>query len=349
MKRADLIAALKKIEPALSGKELVPILSCFCFTKTHVFAYDDVVAMQVPFESGLELGLKGRLLLDTLSNSKSTEIEWTVEGTEVQVKAGRTKLKLASESKDLFVFKFPEDTEASASVAIDKAFAEDLSLALVSMGRDPSFSWRNGVTVAFDDYFSLYATDNKGVTKVVCNVKTPDALKDKATIFVPRFCELFSDISRRDPPTKLLIADDWVEAKFESGLRLFAKTLKDVDLARYDGVINPTMEAVEGKMIPVPSGLSRCLQRAEVVTRHNSKEPWTHFSVLVDKLNLKTESPSGDCVDAITIPTHSEISVRADPSMVVRALDYSETMAIIDSCIVMKSPGFTHLVATITD
>jgi hypothetical protein len=59
LEREDLVAVLKKVAPALSGKELIPIFSCLCFGEKSVHAYDDVVAMQFPLQCGIRGGGRG--------------------------------------------------------------------------------------------------------------------------------------------------------------------------------------------------------------------------------------------------------------------------------------------------
>lgn len=39
--RAMLVAILKKLAPALAPRDLVPIFTCFCFSKDSVHAYDN--------------------------------------------------------------------------------------------------------------------------------------------------------------------------------------------------------------------------------------------------------------------------------------------------------------------
>src|SRR5688572_3377387 len=139
MKRLELIEVLKKVAPALAAKDLVPAMSCFFFDGKLVSAFDDILAISAPMPTDFKGGLRGHLLLDFLSASRAPEVEFLVEGEEMTVKAGRSKLKIPIVPLDDFKFEWPK--VKSEGLKLDETFFKALNQVLPSMGRDPSNPW----------------------------------------------------------------------------------------------------------------------------------------------------------------------------------------------------------------
>ncbi len=351
--RKEVLDVLKKVEPALSTKDLIPVFACLCFNGTTVTAFDDVVALQYPFDFGFKGAVRGRVLIDFLASSRAKEVE--VEGETdgvINIKAGRAKLNTPLLGTDDFLFKRPK-MEQGHTLKVGDDFLSALGRAMISMGRDPSHPFRLGVTVSSvssgDDGeksgLLFYSSDNKSATQVFYPTKEGDKV-ELVTILPPRFCELISEIGKADKLTSITLNGDWVEATFTSGLRLFSKTVQGAELKTFRKVFKG-MEEV-GTVIDIPKGLDKCLERALVVAKF-AKEPFTAVKVKGDQLLLHTSSESaGEVKDRITIDTHGPAELWVAPELLARVLPLADKFALIpEQCVLFKGKHFTHVVTVV--
>jgi hypothetical protein len=58
----DLIAKLEQVEPAVAINRLIPELTCFWLTGSHLVAYNDQIALAVPFTTDFQGAVPGKLL-----------------------------------------------------------------------------------------------------------------------------------------------------------------------------------------------------------------------------------------------------------------------------------------------
>jgi DNA polymerase III sliding clamp (beta) subunit (PCNA family) len=345
LEREDLVAVLKKVAPALSGKELIPIFSCLCFGEKSVHAYDDVVAMQFPLQCGIRGGVRGSLLLGWLGQVAAKELEITQEGDNVIIKAGRAKLTTPIMGEDTFLFSPPDRSKATER-ELDEDFLGALTKVSVSIGRDPSHPWRLGVTIVFSETGTLfYASDNT----TACRVKIGKPTEEGATIAVlpPRFVELLADVGKADPPTKLYLSKSWAEARFTSGLRLFSRTIATSDISTFRAIF----EGVPKEMTEVPKSLKPALERAVVVAGF-AKDPYTRLTIAADgdvsRMKMVTKSSAGNVVDAVALPTpHDEVTIEVVPEHLFRGLGNAETMVVLEDRAVLRGPGYTYLVSSV--
>lgn len=342
-----MVATLGRVQGALSGRELVPILSCFCFDGKTVTAYDDTVALRFPIETAFKGGLRGRLILDFLGASRAKEVEVTEDGeNKVLLKAGRSKLEMPLLPESDFLFS-PPDTKKGQELIIEPVFITALTQAAISLGLDPTHVWRLGITAHFEgSTVTLYSSDNKTATRVVCKLskKGPE---DLVVLFPPPFVERFLDIKKTDKPTRIFVAKDWIEARFSSGLKLFSKAISGADTKQFQEVFSSVMKQATA-LAEIPKGLDKCLQRAMAVIPY-AKEPYTRLKVKEDRLSLFTESAAGDHKDSISVTHPSVDAAMVAPDLIIRSLSLATHFQILDQAVVLKNgKAFTHLVTVVT-
>lgn len=348
MKRAEFVEILRKVEPALSSKDAVPVQSCFCFDGKSVLAYDDVVAMQAPCEVELAGGLKGKVLLPFLQTSRAKEVELsTADGDglrEVTIKAGRSRLKLPLVDDSDVSFKFPTGKGAT-EVKPGTEFKAALQRALVSLGSDPGVGWQFGVTLVWGKRPVLYSSDNRGACKIT--FRDPGFAGDnKPMVLPPQFCRLLVGLASGDDLELLLLHQQWTEARFASGLRLFSRTVTEVDTKSYEELFDGT-KGIEPLVIP--DGLERCIDRSKIIAGF-MMDPYATLRVKEGKLRLHTESAAGVAADTLSLSgAHDDIEVKVAPEILARALPYSTGFAVRDEFVYLLGDGFSHLVSTITD
>lgn len=348
MKRSEFVEILRKVEPALSSKDAVPVQSCFCFDGTTVLAYDDVVAMQAPCKVDLAGGLKGKVLLPFLQTSRAKEVELaTADGDgvrEVSIKAGRSRLKLPLVDDSDVSFKFPSGKGAT-EVKPGADFKAALARALVSLGEDPAVGWMFGVTLAWGKKPVLYSSDNRGVSLVT--FRDPAFAGDnKPVVLPPQFCRLLVGLASGDDLEVLLLHQQWAEARFASGLRLFSRTVTEVDVPKYQEMFGRT-KGVEPLVIP--DGFERCIDRAKIIAGF-AMDPYVTLRVKDGKLRLHTESAAGVAADVLALSgEHEDIEVKVAPDVLARALPHSTGFALREEYVYLLGDGFSHMVSTLID
>lgn len=185
----------------------------------------------------------------------------------------------------------------------------------------------------------MYSSDNKTAARVFL----PGDFGDVETILPPRFCELLADIGKQDPPVNLALTGEWALATFKSGLKLFSRTIAEIDVKSFTGAF----AAVRGlETVEMPSGLGRCLERALVVLPF-SKEPYTRIRVKDGNLRLHTESSQGEINDSVPIAKEQgEADVVVAPDLMHRTMPHVGAIGITPGCVVLKGKNLVYLVTT---
>ena len=344
MKRADLLASLQRVQPALATKDFVAVFACFCFAKEAVFAYDDVVAMHYPCKAPIKGAVRGEVLLSWLSSTKAKDLDINQEGQELTLKVGRSRLKTALLPSAEFVFKIP--TDSSAELKITESLADAMRVSMISLGQDPIRPWQAGLTLDFGDKsVTIYSTNNLTATLAKVPVKVPKELRGKNYLLPPRFCELLADLTRRDKGTSLLFGKSWVEAQFKSGLRLYSRIGKQTDIPSFKRVFSSKLISKLDTMVDIPKALDDSLARAEGLVK-TSKDPTASLNVADGKLIITASSAIGNLKDTLKLKEHDDVTVEAHPTLLRKALSHSEQFLIVpDTCIGFKGKSFTHVVS----
>jgi DNA polymerase III sliding clamp (beta) subunit (PCNA family) len=343
MNRKLLIEALGSLQPGLND-DLLPVMACFCFGEKSVHAYNDVVAMDIPYGGDFKPNLKdiavhGRVFLNWLKACTSADVEMELEKETLKVKCGRSKTSFPTLAHSVFQYQAPAAIDAKW-IDIGKDFIDALIVASSSMGTDVNTPWRLGVTLKGGKKGNtFYSTDNKSAVKVF--QPTPDPLEGEITLPV-RFCELLRSYGRSDLPVKLGVGEGWCQAVLTSGLTIYSNTIPQTDVNAFQEQFN--LEELE--LTPIPKGLDHCLERAQVVLPM-SKHEYTQFKVQAGKLKLITESSGPKVEDRISIAKHKEITVMAHPATVAKAIPFADQFVITKDFILFKGKGITYLVSTI--
>lgn len=351
MKRVELVAALKRVEPALATHELIPVFTCFRFDGKTVVAYDDVVGLRVACAFPFQGGVAGRVLVDFLSAARGKDLSVTTtkagendgdHSTNFELKVGRAKLKVPVVPLEDFLFKFPA-TKGADEVEVDEEFVAALERASSSMGKDPVHPWRFGVTVRFqNDSVLFYSTDNVSAGKVVMPYKGLGGVR--STILPPRFVELLVKSMADDTVDHLYLGKGWAQADFRSGMRLMSRTVDQVEVKAYEKLFSSVDDAA--KDIEVPNGFENALNRALVVLGHlKDEEKAMIMTVKEGKLRLNALSAIGEVNDLLRVPGHPDVTITASPEQLKKALPYVNHFRIFNGCVRFRAPTFTHLVA----
>jgi hypothetical protein len=309
MKRTDLVAALKKVEPAVSSKGVIPIFGCFCFDGKTITTYDDQVALQMPFEIGIKGGIQGRLLLPWLDSSKARDISFEQTGDCVQFKARNATLDAPTLGSESFIFTFPKRDDGVKVIGpFDKDAATGFVLAvkraLISMGTDPAHPQMMGITCGIEGKFvSMYSTNDSSAS--MATIDLSKSLKKEfdevSWMFPPRFASLLISFHGSDILSELILGKGWIEAKFVTGLRLFSKEVHETSLETFKKMFESIVsESVISSVVGLPKGFSAGVERALVVL-DSERDKEAQLCVKEGRMTLAATSTLGKSFDAFVV------------------------------------------------
>lgn len=351
MKRTDLMNTLKRAEHALGSKDLVPVFQCFLFDGKHALAYNDVVAISVPCPFEIKGGLNGRLLLDWLAACRSNDVAVVPKKDEIQLKGGRSKLNLPLVDSEDFIFEFPK--ERGHKLTMSEDVVSMIEAVAISMGTDANNPWRLGITVDFKNgKATFYSSDNISASRGNLAVKIGKPLNGKAVILPPRFVELLLSFQKKDAAKTLIFGNGWIEASFESGLRLWSKMISEIEPDTFRELFAAQLGKKSPAAITIPRGLDSCLDRVRVMLTH-AKLDNVAATVKKGTLKLFADSQLGQVEDMIRIKDHPDVEEKISPTHIARALPHCGKILILaDKCVYLSGGAedeFEYIVALVRD
>jgi DNA polymerase III sliding clamp (beta) subunit (PCNA family) len=286
MKTSELISALDLCKSSLLGSDFLPILSHFCFDDTIVYAYNDVSAIIVDVDTGLECAVKGALLLGLL-NTLGEEVELKVTDKGLCLKSGKVLPYLATLPAKEFVFRIPEE-EAITQVVLTEEMINGLKLCCTSVGEDAMQKEYTGVTFSFvKGGFKIYSTNAATASRFEVSTR-PSSTPRK--VLVPanscrQITELWSNAGH-EKEVRLSIGEDWLWVTFDNA-GVFTKLMTE-DPPDYESAFSQ-MESV--KWYKMPSSFPTTIKRAQII----SKPEWLQQgATTISNTNLILETDDED-------------------------------------------------------
>jgi len=341
MTREELLSILKQVSPALSIDGTVPSFCCFFFDGNTVTAYDDQIALEAPCSVDFIGGLKGSLLNSFLSACHAKKVSFSVKGESCVVKSGKSKLALGVLDPSDFLFSFPK-TKKSNILVLTRDILACIKIACVSAGYDSSYPWRIGVTVRVSkNRATFFSSDNQSMTR--CSLKLHGKHSDMEVILPPRFCELLLD-NEADSQT-LFVGKGWLVAVFESGARLFARSIPEVRIDKFEEVL-ATVDWRKGGFLEIPLVVEGCLDRALVVI--SGDKQYTNLFLKKDSLKFYTQGDIGEVEDLIMVTPPRTSTAKFSPRLWKKILPHVDEFKIVENkCIAFKAFGVRHMLAIV--
>lgn len=350
MDRLKLIEILDIAKPALASKEFIPIFTFFCFDEKTVFAYNDIVSIQIPFESPIQGAVVGERLIALLKTHHSDKVEFKhkKDGEELSVRVGNTWLQLPFLPPKDFLFKFPE-VKSNFNITLNNSFIEGLKCTLVSAGVDTSRPKALGVTLVLGEEIILYSTDNQTMTEYFVDADKADKGHDREMLLPREFCSILIslyDKMGKDDEAILCIEDDHLIAKM--GKSQAYANLTPQEPLDFAGTISRFMDGVKKKsFIDIPKGFEGALERS-ILLLDPAQRNLCLFNIEDQKLTIQTSSRLGKGKDPFKIKGNpGDIEVLVNPRHVSRVLEYVDNMCFRKTCVIMRGgDNYLHLIST---
>lgn len=345
MKLNELKTALKFAAPALSSNDFIPALSQFCFCGDMVYAWNDVTAIIVNLNSGLNCGLQGDTLLGILDASPdmNEEVDISVKEDIALLKMAKGNVKLPVKLPDEFVFEVP-DTEPQVKIPLDASFIEALQLCLLCVSDNALRLNLNGVTIVVAQGKAfLYASNG-----TIAGKYEGITAKGSLTAIIPKFaCEQIISLHK-------VLVDEKQKAFVEIGKTFLQVTFPNVMLISkliaekavdFREVFDSVLDDLA--LYEIPTALTPELTKAHILQGKELEKKCTlsqDKSLRVDAVGTLGEVHS----EMKLLRKQPERQTGFQPEQMLRVLPYVLKMGITENHrIVMqdKEAKFTYIIA----
>jgi DNA polymerase III sliding clamp (beta) subunit (PCNA family) len=352
--RESLVKNLAKLLPAVADdkKLRIEVLANICFTGQEVYAWNDIIAIALPWPSDFQGAVPGKPLVEMLAASRAPNVALEPAGAVMAVRAGGMKATLNLMPASHFVFAWPKESEPPRIVLdIDKPLRDALDICLKAatpkVGGNPEVT---GVTVITrKDRLLLYATDNTVMTAIA--IAAPGTQPGTRFTLPGQFCEQLVGLAPPDAAVALAVGKAHVLCVIDE-LRLFGRLITANKPLPFEDIhqrLYPDGTAAE--LVDVPPLLERALERAQVVAASGALgSDTTVFSDLTIKagmLTLATHARAGHIIDTVAVKGHADLEpVRISAKLVQQAVKAGFThMVVRPSAVVLVADNITHLIS----
>lgn len=350
MKRTELVALLEIVNPALSTNNLIPIMTHFWFTGTHICAYNDNIGLSVPCKTDFACAVPGVPLLGLLKASRFEKVELEFEKDELFVTLGKTDITFATMEKDNFNFEMPKPSDADFEKSVDRAkFFRAIETCLRSVSIDTSVPDQLGVTIiGRGKELQFYSTNNDSMSHAFVPLKEPTQFK--RAILHAEFCREMLSLAEAKKPLTLEIHTGKGYALFEGkdGAMLFGKLVEAVQPIPFSKNFDDHFpEGSEKKLIAMPTKLELILERATITSTSNLKPVLMDIEVRDGVAEFRTQAHKIETVDSVTLEKGAtNAKLRVDPKLLKSGFAYFSKMFITNDCFLMATDDTYYLVAS---
>lgn len=322
LERKLLLSALKTAEPALADKTPLTQLLCFWFSGEALFAYNDVIGINVPFKTDFQGGVQGKTLVGLVINSKAKQAEVTVEGNGLCLKLASCKATLPTIPYDQAVWELP--AKPKNGIKLDETLLAAFKHVLLSAADEIGIS-----LVGQDGMLELYSSNDRTLSWSVAPSKKVNELRVEIP---PAFCGQLLDICEEGG--ELFIESDFVMAVANNGAAVFSRIIhseKPLDYAEALGVALP--EGYEKQLVDTPARLALAVDRALVLTNGDIL-PVKH-TITDGVLNLALDSNLGQLREQVPLGIKYKIDSQFDVALIKKGLSKTDSIMFTNSCAIM--------------
>lgn len=342
--------ALQNVKAALSTDDFIQAMICFCFRESYVYAYDNVLCVAWPLETGIEGGVPGDALYKMINSLSVKTIEVSRDGNHFILKGGKSNFKASVLDTDKFILK-PKDLRIDPKakpLKLSSSFFDGIEKCSVSIGDDPIHPQHMGITLRSDGKIvSMYSTDNRSISRYRYRSKST---KFKEVVLPTKFCLQVLAMKEHLSGAFLYIGKEQVGVlsdRFFDGKRylMFSKLLYTGEATDFDPVI-AKYTSKKMRYFGIPKSFEDCLQRALIVIG-SSIDRTTEIAIQGDTLDFSTLSDLGESKDRVILKGTKLVKGRhiIFTDLVLRACKTNDEASFGENAMAFKSGNYFHLVS----
>lgn len=345
MKRTDLIAKLKAVEPALSSNPIVPMLMQYWFTGESLLAYNDQIALAVPLRTTFKGALPAKLL-PLLEASGFKEMEMAAADNILAIRratSNKAAIKLAMMAPE-FLFTMPEVGDSLPPEKIS-SLVRAIEHCLMSVGTDTSKPEYLGVTVMTEgNRLSAYSTDGNTISRTrIQGVEVPRVILPGE--FCRQMVRLFNEFQKAHEPTFGIQSQGEEQYALFSiaETTLYGRIIATNSPLNFSAVLSNLIPSGDDELVPIPEQFRGAVDRACIVCDHDRGS--TTISVADGRMRLRSQTEGEDVEDVLPIArSHPNLSIKVEPHLLKRGAAF-ETLLIRETCVVMAKGSRLYLIA----
>lgn len=319
VERKELQAALNAVRPALASKDPLTQLLCFWFSGKRLYAFNNIIGIDVPLASDFQGGVAGATLLGMVGSSIAKFADLAVEKNNLILKMGSSRSKFPSLPFEDSVWSFPKLPKEA--IAIDDTFCQCLSRTLVCATDEV------GVSLICDGKrLSFFSTNDKAMA--YDSIKAPAGLEATRVEIPPIFCEQV--LSLCSGGGKLYFSDDAVLAVSDNDERIFSRILSSGNPLDYDKAVKTSLpKGYKEKLVPIPGKLAAAMDRAMVLA--NGDHAPVEHAITDGTLVLNFKSNLGSLTEKIKLDQPADdVAVVLDVGMVKKGIVKADSLLLTE-------------------
>lgn len=338
MERTEILNTLKLAAPALlpDSEVVLPILKNFKFAGGQVITSNDVIAVCLAADIGVEGTVPGKKLLTFLSscNTKDAGFSSTKKGNMV-VKCGKSRLTLTPEDDD-WPFEFPDiDAKGTVTYRTKEGFFEALDMCSSLSPDTGTANWSGGIMLEFGKALEVFGVGKGRVTISYYRVDEMTSKKKRSEMLTSSFCKAAVAMSKTfGTKAKLHINKEASIIEWGDGENIIAGKFVNAETPDIPGRFG---EVVSQKMtyIGITDTIKEVFKRAAAISDKGSCIVYVEDG----QLRLKAKSDVGaSLLEVLKDSTKmKDLNVDVAADLVVKHLGDCEQIAFSEDATVLRT------------
>lgn len=334
VKRAELLEALKKVQPGLAAKEIIEQSQCFVFSEGDLITYNDEIMVSCPCElaNKIEGAVRAEELFAFLSKIKNETVDIVIKENELRVSSKRAKVGIPFSAEIELPFDELQLPKDDAWVKLPEAFAEGIWKCSTTASRDMT---KPVLTCIHLNGNCIESSDDYRITSFVLGGKRKVFPKP---ILLP--AKSARDLARY-VPTEYGLTKGWVHFTNEDGIIFSSRVFED----EYPD-INQYLE-VDGEAVDIPEGIETVLERAGIFSKAEIAEDESiEVSIGTSSMTVSGEGDHGWFVEEVPIKRKGAvIRFRINPSFFKDLVDLHPKITVGEDRIRIETENVVHVVS----
>lgn len=331
MNKDNLVSMLEVLRRGLEKNKELPVYEHFCFTGSLAFSCKGIFTIATEFDVPKPFAVNGFTFLELLQATQAEDVKFTVEGTDLIVKAGKSDFELPIKTPDEFIWKEPE----IEGFELGPEVAGALKYVLKSCSENQALEGYARICIkSHNGSVVLYSTDGDALTRYDTGLQTNRAFE---FCLGREYCQIVNDIAYNG---RMKVSTDWVCVE-TNAYKVYSHNL-GAPTIDYEVEMATLLGNDIAKMVPIPQSFGQALTRAIVVASIETKP--TTIIIENGEMSLITETPFGNVYDTIKTD-HEAISTKINAELLQAKMDGLDMIKFIKTCIVLKNQNMIRLVA----